>query len=151
MPPLLLFTSVTSPAVCDSIPLLILIVFHEVRNPLLSGFTHLRPPPFPPQCPPFSPSLVSPQSPLPLFSPPATLWQLLAARWQHRRWQPHLEASRQLGEVTEATVTRPGRSTPPTVTRPRSASPTVTRPSLYPLLHQDLIISHNTRQRRPHG
>ena len=69
MPPLLLFTSVTSPAVCDSIPLLILIVFHEVRNPLLSGFTPLRHPPFPPSVPPFPPplfppSLLSPCSPL---------------------------------------------------------------------------------------
>ena len=61
MPPLLLFTSVTSPDVCDSIPLLILIVFHEVRNPLLSGFTPLRHPPFPPT--------VSPLFPLPCFPP----------------------------------------------------------------------------------
>ena len=43
----LLFTNVTSPVSCDSIPLLILIVFHEVRHPLLR-FTSLCHPPFPP-------------------------------------------------------------------------------------------------------
>ena len=60
----LLFTNVTSPVTCDSIPLLILIVFHEVRHPLLR-FTPLCHPPFPSfvQCP-LSPPLPSPCSPL---------------------------------------------------------------------------------------
>ena len=57
---ILLFTNAT----CDSLPLLILIVFHKVRHPLLLRFTPLCHPPFPSlvQCP-LPPSPLSPCSP----------------------------------------------------------------------------------------
>ena len=61
----LLFTNATS----DSIPLLILIVFHKVRHPLLLRFTSpLCHPPFPLPCP-MSNSSPFPPPPSPLVLP----------------------------------------------------------------------------------